>query len=205
MADDAIVYIVDDDADMRNSIKWLLESVHLPVCVYESAEQFLTAFDEHRPGCLLLDVRMPGMGGMRLLEFMQSSHPQLPVVMFTGYGDVEMAVRALKVGAFDFIEKTADHPLILERVQHALLAGKAMHEREIEKLRCKKLLDHLTPREHEVLLRMIQGQSNKFIAGELGLSERTVEKHRKNVMDKTKTRSVAELVRLFYQKGGDGA
>ena len=109
------------------------------------------------------------------------------------------------MGAFDFIEKTAPHQLILERVQHALQTGKAMHAREKEKLRCKKLLDQLSPRENEVLLRMIQGQSNKFIAGELGLSERTVEKHRKNVMDKTQARSVAELVRLFYQKGGEGA
>ncbi|PZN82111.1 MAG: DNA-binding response regulator, partial [Candidatus Methylumidiphilus alinenensis] len=99
MNDDVKVYIVDDDCDMRNSIQWLLESVNLRVCAYESAERFLAEYSDNRPGCLLLDVRMPGMGGLRLLEYLQSMHRHLPVIMFTGYGDVEMAVRALKAGA----------------------------------------------------------------------------------------------------------
>ncbi len=198
MGDKAKVYIVDDDQDMRQSMQWLLESVNLPVYVYESAEQFLSGFNENRPGCLLLDVHMPGMGGLRLLEYLHTSHPYLPVVIFTGYGDVEMAVSALKVGAFDFIEKTATPQLILERVQHAMEVGKSLHVQAIERARCKQLLDQLSQREHEILLKMIQGQSSKSIAIELGLSERTVEKHRKNVMDKTQARSVAELVRLFY-------
>ena len=126
MADDSKVYIVDDDRDMRNSIQWLLESVNLPVCAFESAEQFLAAYIDNSPGCLLLDVRMPGMGGLRLLEHLQSIHSHLPVIMFTGHGDVAMAVRAMKAGAFDFIEKTAAHQLLLERVQLALAADKTL-------------------------------------------------------------------------------
>ena len=201
--DNANVYIVDDDPDMRNSIKWLLESVHLPVCVFDSAEQFLSAYTGDTPGCLLLDVRMPGMGGLRLLEQLRSAHPHLPVIMFTGYGDVDMAVRALKTGAFDFIEKTAAHQLILDRVQLALAVGKNLHLRELERGKFKKLLVQLSPREFEVMHRIIQGQSNKVIASELGLSERTVEKHRTNVMGKTQVRSLAELIRLFYLLNGE--
>ena len=201
--DNANVYIVDDDPDMRNSIKWLLESVHLPVCVFDSAEQFLSAYTGDTPGCLLLDVRMPGMGGLRLLEQLRSTHPHLPVIMFTGYGDVDMAVRALKTGAFDFIEKTAAHQLILDRVQLALAVGKNLHLRELERGKFKKLLVQLSPREFEVMHRIIQGQSNKVIASELGLSERTVEKHRTNVMGKTQVRSLAELIRLFYLLNGE--
>jgi two-component system response regulator FixJ len=203
MANDAKVYIVDDDSDMRNSIQWLLESVDLPVCVYESAEQFLAAFNENRPGCLLLDVRMPGMGGLRLLEYMQSIHRHLPVIMFTGYGDVDMAVSALKAGAFDFLEKTATHQLILERVQRALAIAKNLHLRELERMQFNKLLMQLSLREHEVMLRIIQGQTNKVIASELGLSERTVEKHRTSLMGKTQARSLAELIRLFYLHRGE--
>ncbi len=201
--DNAKVYIIDDDPDMRNSIKWLLESVHLPVCVFDSAEQFLSAYTGDTPGCLLLDVRMPGMGGLRLLEQLRSTHPHLPVIMFTGYGDVDMAVRALKTGAFDFIEKTAAHQLILDRVQLALAVGKNLHLRELERGKFKKLLVQLSPREFEVMHRIIQGQSNKVIASELGLSERTVEKHRTNVMGKTQVRSLAELIRLFYLLNGE--
>ena len=198
MTDVAKVYIVDDDHDMRKSIQWLLESVNLTVCAFESAEQFLAAYDESSPGCLLLDVRMSGMGGIRLLEHMQSSLSHLPVIMFTGYGDVDMAVRTLKAGAFDFIEKTAAHQLILERVQLALAAGKNLYLREAERKKFKELLAYVSPREYEVLQRIVQGQANKVIALELDLSERTVEKHRKSVMDKTQTQSLAELVRLFY-------
>ena len=198
MNDDVKVYIVDDDCDMRTSIQWLLESVNLQVCAYESAERFLAEYSDNRPGCLLLDVRMPGMGGLRLLEYLQSMHRHLPVIMFTGYGDVEMAVRALKAGAFDFIEKTAAHQLILERVQLAMEAGKNLHLREVERTKFQQLLTQLSPREHEVMLRIIQGQPNKVIAIELGLSERTVEKHRTSVMGKTHVRSLAELIRIFY-------
>ena len=198
MTEIATVYLVDDDSDMRNSIQWLLESVSLPVCAFESAEQFLAAYTDGNPGCLLLDVRMPGMGGLRLLEHMQSVNAHLPVIMFTGYGDVDMAVRALKSGAFDFLEKTATHQLILERVQLALAAGKNLHLREVERARFKAILAQVSPREFEVMQKMIMGQPNKVIAIDLGLSERTVEKHRKSVMDKTQARSLAELIRLTY-------
>ena len=141
---------------------------------------------------------MPGMGGLRLLEYLQSIHRHLPVIMFTGYGDVDTAVRTLKAGAFDFLEKTANHQLILERVRLALAEGETLHLRELHRTRCRQLLTKLSPREHEVMLRLIQGQANKLIAIELGLSERTIEKHRKNIMEKTSVGSIAELTRLFY-------
>ncbi|MFM8331340.1 MAG: response regulator transcription factor [Candidatus Methylumidiphilus sp.] len=198
MVPDSKVYIVDDDHDMRKSMQWLLESVNLSVCAFESAEQFLAAYIDSSPGCLLLDVRMPGMGGLRLIEHLQSIHSHLPVIMFTGHGDVAMAVRAMKAGAFDFIEKTAAQQLILERVQLALAADETLRLRELERAKFNELLMQVSPREHEVMLRMIQGQANKVIALELGLSERTVEKHRKNVMDKTQVKSFAELIRLYY-------
>ena len=201
MIDESKVYLVDDDPDMRHSIQWLLESVQLPVCSFESAEQFLAAYVGNSPGCLILDVRMPGMGGLKLLEHMQSIHSHLPVIVFTGYGDVTMAVRAMKSGAFDFLEKTAPHQLILERVQLALAADKTLWLRESERSKFKDLLKGLSPREHEVMLKMIQGEANKVIAMDLGLSERTVEKHRKNLMDKLGIRSLAELIRRYYFYG----
>jgi FixJ family two-component response regulator len=123
--------------------------------------------------------------------------------VFTGYGDVAMAVRAMKAGAFDFIEKTASHQLLLERVQLALAACKTLRQRGLERARFAQSLMQLSPREHEVMLRMVQGQANKVIAAELGLSERTVEKHRKSVMDKTQTRSLAELIRLSLLHSGE--
>lgn len=202
MTDESKVYLVDDDSDMRNSIQWLLESVNLPVCAFENAEKFLEAYVDNIPGCLLLDVRMPGMGGLRLLEHMQSIHSHLPVIVFTGYGDVTMAVRAMKSGAFDFLEKTASHQLILERVQLALAADNTLWQRELERSKFAQLLTGLSPREYEVMLRMIQGEASKVIALDLDLSERTVEKHRKSVMDKMEVRSLAELIRRYYLYGG---
>lgn len=204
MSDEIKVYVVDDDADIRNSIQWLLESVNLSVCAFASAEQFLAAYASNGPGgCLLLDVRMAGMGGLRLLEHLRATHSHLPVIVFTGYGDVAMAVRAMKAGAFDFIEKTASHQLLLERVQLALAACQTLRQRGLERARFAQSLMQLSPREHEVMLRMVQGQANKVIAAELGLSERTVEKHRKSVMDKSQTRSLAELIRLSLLHSGE--
>jgi FixJ family two-component response regulator len=193
---EATVFVVDDDCDMRESLKWLLESVGLRVEIYGSAEQFLERPGDVRPGCLLLDVRMPGMGGLRLLERLTTQGPHLPVILLTGHGDVPMAVNALKSGAFDFIEKPATHQQILDRVQDALAVDGEICAREWERSKFEDLFGQLSPREREVMRRLIEGDSNKLMALEMGISERTVEKHREGLMQKMGTRSLAALIRM---------
>jgi two-component system response regulator FixJ len=200
--DRSTVFVVDDDQDMRNSLKWLLESVNLPVETYASAEQFLVGYTADRPGCLLLDVRMPGMGGIRLLEYLRKSRMRLPVIVLTGHGDVPMAVQALKLGAFDFIEKPATHQRILERTQDALATDRERRARDTDTAAFGRLLAQLSQREREVLDLLVEGESNKAISTELGISERTVEKHRENVMQKMEVKSLARLIRMvvLYQR-----
>ncbi len=195
-----IVFVIDDDRDMRESLQWLLESAGFRVESYESAEQFLERAELRRPGCLLLDVRMPGMGGLRLLEQMNSDAANLPVILFTGHGDVTMAVNALKTGAFDFVEKPATHQEILERVQNALAVNGDICARDVERVRFEHLLAHLSRRESEVLEYLIKGHSNKTMALQLGISERTIEKHRESLMQKMGARSLAELIRMVVLK-----
>ena len=188
------IFVVDDDKDMRQSLKWLIESVGLPVEGFESAEQFLDEDPAMRAGCLLLDVRMPGMGGMGLLEWLRARGEHLPVIVFTGHGDVPMAVQAMKLGAFDFVEKPATHQYILARIRDALAMDEDLRTRKSERLRFERLLSQLSQREQEVMEKVVAGESNKVIAIALGISERTVEKHRENIMQKMGVRSLAALV-----------
>jgi two-component system response regulator FixJ len=191
------VFVVDDDQEMRCSFKWLIESVGLPVEVFECAEAFLQAFDPNRPGCLLLDIRMPGMGGLRLLEWLRSQRAYLPVIVFTGHGDVSMAVDALKGGAFHFIEKPASCQQLLHCIQDALALDRDLRTRASKQAAIEARLAQLTPRERGVLERVIEGEPNKRIAMELGITERTVEKHRENIMEKMGTRSLAKLMQMI--------
>jgi two-component system, LuxR family, response regulator FixJ len=195
-AEEATVFVVDDDRDMRESLKWLLESVGIRVAMYESAEHFLERPGTSRPGCMLVDVRMPGMGGLRLLELLRDDGSNLPVILFTGHGDIPMAVKALKCGAFDFIEKPATHQQILERVQQALTVNGKHRAKESERGAMQYLLAQLSEREKEVLDHLVKGDSNKVMAMELGISERTIEKHRESLMQKMGTRSLAALIRM---------
>lgn len=199
----ATVFVVDDDFDMRQSLKWLIESVGLPVEGFESAEQFLGADHVSRAGCILLDVRMPGMGGMGLLEWLKAKGDHPPVIVFTGHGDVPMAVQAMKLGAFDFVEKPATHQYILARIRDALALDEDLRTRKNERLRFEQLLCQLSQREQEVMEKVVMGESNKVIAIALGISERTVEKHRENIMQKMGVRSLAALVAkvLSYRSG----
>ncbi|WP_458504631.1 response regulator transcription factor [Methylomagnum sp.] len=198
------VFVVDNDEDMRNSLKWLVESIGLPVEAFSSAEAFLDANSVGRPGCLLLDVRMPGMGGLRLLEHLRATGAGMPVIVLTGHGEVSMAVYALKCGAFDFMEKPASHQLILERVRDALVLDRENRVRASELVAFEKRLDQLTSREREVMERLVEGDNTKTIATNLDISERTVEKHRERLMSKMEIKSLAQLVRMVmeYQKGG---
>jgi FixJ family two-component response regulator len=188
------IFVVDDDEAMRDSIHWLLESVSLPARMFSSANDFLSAGDLCQPGCILLDVRMPGMSGMELLEQLKDHGILQPVIIITGHGDVPMAVRALKHGAFDFIQKPFNGQELLDRVNAALKLDREnrQHNKEIEGLRSH--FDVLTAREREIMELVVVGDSSKIIGKKLGISSRTVDIHRSNIMKKLKIRSIAELV-----------
>jgi FixJ family two-component response regulator len=190
----ATVFVVDDDAAMRDSMYWLLESVSLAVRMFSSANDFLSAGDLCQPGCILLDVRMPGMSGMELLEQLKGHGILQPVIIITGHGDVPMAVRALKHGAFDFIQKPFNGQELLDRVNAALKLDREnrQHHKEIEGLRSH--FDILTVREREIMELVVAGYSSKIIGKKLGISSRTVDIHRSNIMKKLNVRSIAELV-----------
>lgn len=190
------VFIVDDDEEIRHSLKYLVESVCLPTEVFDSAEAFLDGFDPRRPGCLILDVLMPGMGGLRLLEWLRSQGPHLPVIVYTGHADVAMAVEALTGGAFHFLEKPARSQTIVHCIQDAIALDRERLAKAKRQAAIEERLVRLTPREQEVLERMIEGEANKCIAINLCISERTAEKHRGHVMEKMGTHSLAKLVHM---------
>ena len=190
------VFVVDDDESVRGSLRFLLRSVGLESRAFGSAPEFLTAYDPAQPGCLVLDVRMPGMSGLELQQELNVRGAIIPVVFITGHGDVPMAVEAMQHGAHDFLQKPFRDEELIERVQRALAkdaktrAGLEQHQSIRERL------DSLTPREREVLALMARGKPNTIMAYELGVSQRTVEIHRARVMEKRGASSVAELVRM---------
>ena len=192
------VFVVDDDPAMRDSLRWLFESVGLAVETFATAEAFLDGCDPTRPGCLLLDVRMPGMSGLNLQDELAARHFTLPTIIITGYAEVATAVRALKTGAIDFIEKPFSDELLLERIQQALAADRQARETRAHYADVAARFALLTARERSVMELVIAGKANKVIAADLGLSPKTVEVHRANVMRKMEAQSVAELVRLSF-------
>ena len=199
--DDTTVFVVDDDSDIRASLKQLFEAVNLRVELFESAEEFLRAERTESPGCLLLDVRMPGIGGLQLLTHLQSLKEHPPVIMLTGHGDIPMVLQSLQSGALDFIEKPATHQRLLASVNKALAVVRDRRALEREKRRVHALFGTLSAREREVLELMVGGSCSKAIALELGISLRTLEKHREHIMRKTGARSVSELIRAVLQHG----
>ncbi|MGC1955285.1 MAG: response regulator transcription factor [Gammaproteobacteria bacterium] len=190
------VFVVDDDEDVRNALRWLIESVDLTVATYPSAEAFLAAYTPGQPGCLVLDVRMPGMGGLGLLEHMRIEGIELPTIILTGHADVPIAVRAMKSGAIDFIEKPFTDQDLLDQIQRALREDAKQRSHQLKRAEVLSRVETLTPREREVLRRVVRGQANKVISAELGISERTVETHRKKIMDKMQAKSLAELIQM---------
>lgn len=200
----ATVYVVDDDQMVRESLEWLLQSVKLPARLYADGQSFLDDYKPGMPGCLVLDVRMPGLNGMDLHRHFKFIDPYLPVIIVTGHADVPMAIRAMKEGAYDFIEKPYNDQHMLERVQ-ASIAHHADLQRNREREEALHLrFDTLTPRESQVLDGVLQGQPNKRIAADLGISIKTVELHRANLMAKLEVRTATELVRLAIEAGKDG-
>lgn len=186
--------MVDDDAAMRDSIACLLESENLSCRVFSDAGSFLEFCDRQQQGCILLDIRMPGMSGMELLENLKANGIQLPVIFITGHGDVPLAVRALKLGAFDFLQKPFSASELIERVHAALdlMLERRQKSRKQDSLRSN--FDALTKREREVMELVVAGNLNKVIGMKLGISSRTVDIHRANIMRKLNVRTVAELV-----------
>lgn len=210
MSDRATVFIVDDDQAVVRSLRWLIESVRLPVQTFASAQEFLDGYDPACAGCVLLDVRMPGLSGLELQQRLAAHHRyHLPLIFVTGHGDVQMAVRTVQAGAFDFIEKPFNDQDLIERVQRAIAHDAVQREREDQRRQLRERFDALTARERGVLELVVRGQSNKAVANALGLSAKTVEFHRARVMDKLQARSLADLVKLAMtvdgELQGDGA
>jgi two-component system, LuxR family, response regulator FixJ len=191
-----VVFIIDDDPAVRQALAVLVRSMHLRAEVYESAKQFLDAFDAARPGCLLLDVRMPGISGLELLEQLDRNEVRLPSIVMSAYGDVPMVVRAMKAGALNFLEKPCRDQQLWEAIQEGLRWDAAQRQEVVLRSKVLHRLQRLTPGEHKVLQRLIDGKPNRTIAAELELSVRTIEVRRAKLMKKMKAGSLAELIRL---------
>ena len=195
-AQSPIVFIVDDDAAVRNSLRLLVKSVGQSAGVFVSAQEFLASYDPQQPGCLVLDVRMPGMSGLELQQQLNVRGAVIPVIFISGHGDIPMAVEAMQNGAFDFLQKPFRDQDLIDRIQRALEKDRENRAALGERARIRERLDSLTPREREVLDLVTSGKANKVMAADLGLSQRTVEIHRARVMEKMGASSVAQLVRM---------
>ena len=191
------VYVVEDDEAVRDSLELLLKSDGKSVKTYDNATSFLKDYSEKMAGCIVLDIRMPGMDGMELQRKLNEKHSILPIIFVTGHGDVPMAVDAMKEGAIDFIQKPYREEALLEKIGAALAQDIEQRKTLGEKQEILRRVKSLTPREHEIMDRMIEGQANKVIAIELEISQRTVEIHRSRVMHKMGTHSLAHLVRMI--------
>jgi FixJ family two-component response regulator len=196
-----MVLVVDDDGGVRNAMRALLKSVGLNSSLYSSAQEFLSAFDPQQPGCLLLDIRMPGMSGMDLQQELNLRGAVIPVIFMSGHADIPMAVEAMQHGAFDFLQKPFRDQDLLDRIQRAIAQDAERRLALGEQARIRSHLGTLTDREREVLDLLTQGKQNKVIAQELGVSPRTIEIHRARVMEKMSAQSVAELVRMMLDLG----
>lgn len=191
-----VIHIVDDEPDIRDSLSMLVRSVGYAAQTYASGADFLQRYRAGAPGCLLLDVRMPGLSGLELQERLAAGGAALPTIIMTGHGDVPMAVRAMKAGAFDFLEKPFNDQVVLERIGQAIDTAQRRFDAGAERASAARRHAQLTPREREVMDGIVAGQLNKTIADRLGLSVRTVELHRAHVMDKMQARSLSALVRM---------
>ncbi len=193
------VFVVDDDGPVRDSLDALIRSIGIEVEAFASAEAFLEAFDPSRAGCLVLDVRMPGIGGLELQKRLRAMNARLPIIFITGHGDIPMAVQALREGAMDFLEKPFRHQELLEQVQQALAQDQKTRQALQRRDLVMASLEKLTPRETEVMEKIVEGKQTKIIARELGISQKTAEIHRARVMEKTEARSAAHLVRMVLR------
>ena len=199
-----VIYIVDDDDGMRRALTVLITTIGYQAVAFAKPTEFLAKYDPSQPACLVLDVRMPEMSGLEVQQHLNKAGSMLPVILVSGHGDIPMAVQAMKDGAFDFLQKPFRDQELIDRINGALKLD-AQNRESVDRLADLKAREgSLTPREREVLLLVVDGKANKVIAIDLGLSERTVEIHRANVMEKMGARSVAHLVKMHLMLGGDG-
>lgn len=189
--------VVDDDSGVRNAMRSLLKSVGLACQLHPSAQEFLATYNPSQPGCLVLDIRMPGMSGLELQQALNVRGATIPVIFMTGHGDIPMAVEAMQHGAFDFLQKPFRDQDLLDRIQKAIVRDTQLRQSLGEVTRIRAHLESLTEREREVMDLMVLGKQNKMIAQELGVSPRTIEIHRARVMEKMNVQSIAELVRIM--------
>jgi two-component system, LuxR family, response regulator FixJ len=193
---DPMIHVIDDDDAMRDSLEYLLEAASLNVRTYASAVSFLDTVDDLAPGCIVTDVRMPGMSGLDLVRTLVERRLPHPVVVITAHGDVAMAVEAMRAGAVDFLEKPFEDRALLGAIRFALSAAPRADQTLAEKARLCAILETLSPREQDTLQGVVEGKMNKIIAFELGISPRTVEVYRANMMSKTGAKSLSELIRM---------
>jgi len=191
-----VIHVIDDDDAMRDSLDYMLEAAEMAVKTYASADEFLTQLVSLEAGCIVTDVRMPGLNGLELIRVLAERAVPHPVIVITGHGDVSMAVEAMRAGAYDFLEKPFEHEALLGSIRLALSQAPRIDESQAERARLRAILDTLSPREQDVLNGVVAGKMNKVIAFELGISPRTVEVYRANMMSKTGARGLSELVRM---------
>ena len=197
----ATVFIVDDDLSIRRSLSHLFGATGLNVAVFASAQEFLERYNPSAPGCLILDLAMPGLTGLQLQEMLAARGSRLPIIFLTGYGDLPSGLKALKSGAADFLTKPVAATDLIAAVRRAIEKDRIARQVDAELVEIRRRFAALTPREHEVLCHVISGKLNKQIAAHLGTVEKTVKVHRARVMDKTKAGSLAELIRLAERAG----
>jgi RNA polymerase sigma factor (sigma-70 family) len=197
VSDVPTVFVVDDDAAVRDALRWLVEPLGLPVEVFPGASAFLAAYDPSRPGCLVLDVRMPGMSGPELQTELAKRGSRLPIIMVTAHGTVPLAVRAVQAGALDVIEKPYDPRQLLERIHQAIAADRRALQESAEREEVEKSLAQLTKREREILQALLAGKGNKGIAAEFSISPRTVEVHRAHILLKLRAKSLLSVAQLL--------
>jgi FixJ family two-component response regulator len=200
----ATVFIVDDNPAVRDAIRWLVEQVGLNARTFDSARDFLAAYQPGMRGCLVLDIRMPGMSGIELQEKLAREHAHLPVIIVTGHGDVPVTVRAMKTGAFEFLQKPFNDHILVDAIQAALDKSAAIWEQEDKRNQASQSLAALTKREREILELLRRGKPNKVIAAELNVSVRTIEGHRANITEKMGVKSLGQLVELLLKSDSDG-
>lgn len=196
MSPDPTVFVVDDDVAVRRFLSGLIASVGLKVETYASAQEFLDAHEPSRLGCLLLDIRMPGMSGFELQQELVSRNIRIPIIILTGHGDVQIAVQTMKAGAFDFIEKPFNNEMLLDCVQRAVVQSVDADTARVRQYAIMTRMELLTPRERQVLDLVAAGETNKAVARRLDISEKTVEIHRAKVMQKMQAKSLADLVKM---------
>ncbi len=201
----AVLFVVDDDAAMRRSLAYLFDSAGWRVAAFESAQDFLDRYDGHVPGCLILDVRMPLMSGLGLQQALRERGNDLPIIFLTGHGDLAMAVQAMKTGACDFLEKPCKDQVLLDAVTRAVQRSIEDGRINAQTRTAQTALATLTAREREVAELMAAGKPNKVIARELAISDKTVQVHRHNTMEKLGVHSAAEITHLLIEAKGPGA